>query len=1088
MLKRLVLVVVPISALCCGESAAGEHTTPRGEPWPYHVIDDSSRGADGVKLADLNGDGLMDIATGWEEGGVTVVYLHPGFARAKSKWPAVTVGQTPSVEDAVFADLDGDGALDVVSCCEGATRKIFAHWAPKDRREILTQDTWEQAPFPEPPGGAQEWLFAWPMQVDGKNGVDLVAGSKGDGASVGWFQAPQNGRDLAAYRWHPMSRAGWTMSIWKRDMDGDGDLDIVVSDRFGELRGCRWLENPGALPAQTQPWRSRFMGAQGEEVLSMALADLDRDGLEDAVVAVKDKRILFLKRLDTAGLRWQTHEISADFDTGNTRAVVVADVNSDGRDDLVFTTWNSQGKHGVLWMEYQRSPTDRDWMPYPISGKEKGIKYDRIEMLDMDGDGDLDLLTCEEREGGHGMGVFWYENPIDQGPNPSAVANEPSAPRDRLLLDDDFSGLKPGQFSSVVGAHTEYHYLPASAPKGGWSVSSFTSRIGFQRAWKVFAVDGDATLAQTFDNVKTKHAHPFVVSGDPAWRDYTLTVDLVPESKRARSGVVFRYRNDRCYYFFGVHGDEAVLKLVQHGTAFRKPLERQLASRPFDWNPGARLTARVRLEGKTIHAEFEAGPTLMARDATFPTGGIGLLADVPTRYHRVSVAVDAAEERRIVSTISQRVRELSTLQAAHPKPVLWKKFKTEGFGVGRNLRFGDLDGDGRLDLLIGQVIHHGPKDRNSEVGCLTAMTFDGERLWQLGEPDPWKDHLTNDVGFQIHDLDGDGATEVIYCKNMEIVVAEGATGKTKYKAPTPETPPYTKPPYNKFPRILGDALLFCDLRGTGHPRDIIIKDRYRSFWALDDMLRVLWSGSCNTGHYPFPYDLDGDGRDEVSIGYSLFDDDGKLLWTLDDRLEDHADGVAWVHYGKDHAEPRLMCAASDEGMAFADPRGNLIKHHHIGHVQNPAVADFRPDLPGLETVSINYWGNQGIIHFFDADGEIYHDVEPCQHGSMCLPINWTGKPGELFVLSPSVVEGGLLDGWGRRAVLFPNDGHPELCNAVMDLTGDCRDEIVVWDASEVWVYTQSDNPLPGRLYKPVRNPLYNYSNYQATVSLPGWSE
>ena len=50
----------------------------RGTPWPIHVIDASSRGADGVRLADVNGDRLMDVTTGWEEGGITRVYLHPG--------------------------------------------------------------------------------------------------------------------------------------------------------------------------------------------------------------------------------------------------------------------------------------------------------------------------------------------------------------------------------------------------------------------------------------------------------------------------------------------------------------------------------------------------------------------------------------------------------------------------------------------------------------------------------------------------------------------------------------------------------------------------------------------------------------------------------------------------------------------------------------------------------------------------------------------------------------------------------------------------------------------------------------------------
>jgi hypothetical protein len=206
---------------------------------------------------------------------------------------------------------------------------------------------------------------------------------------------------------------------------------------------------------------------------------------------------------------------------------------------------------------------------------------------------------------------------------------------------------------------------------------------------------------------------------------------------------------------------------------------------------------------------------------------------------------------------------------------------------------------------------------------------------------------------------------------------------------------------------------------------------------------------------------------------------------LDGQLKDHADGVAIVRFRPD-SEYRLLCAASDEGMFFAGMQGRILKHLYIGHVQNPATANFRDDLPGLESVSINFWGNQGIIHFYDADGNVYHDFEPCQHGSMCLPINWTGSSEEYFVLSASTEEGGLYDGWGRCVVKFPADGHPDMCNAVLDITGDCRDEIVVWDPFELWVYTQHDNPKHTRLYNPSRNPLYNYSNYQATVSLPGW--
>ena len=65
-------------------------------PWKRHIIDNTSRGADGVRLADVNGDSRPDIVTGWEEGGVVRVYFHPGNAKAKEPWPHVEVGRVKS--------------------------------------------------------------------------------------------------------------------------------------------------------------------------------------------------------------------------------------------------------------------------------------------------------------------------------------------------------------------------------------------------------------------------------------------------------------------------------------------------------------------------------------------------------------------------------------------------------------------------------------------------------------------------------------------------------------------------------------------------------------------------------------------------------------------------------------------------------------------------------------------------------------------------------------------------------------------------------------------------------------------------------
>jgi len=414
-----VVVAVALAFLLIPESSGGEEHPARGKPWRLHVIDDSSRGADGTRLADVNGDGLMDIATGWEEGGITRAYLNPGHARSTRKWPAVTVGRTKSVEDAVFVDLDGDGSTDVVSSCEGRTRTLFVHWAPKDKRRYLDPTSWKQEAIPASKG-KMAWMFAAPVQLDGKNGVDLVAGAKGKGAQIGWFEAPGNARSLAGYRWHPVSDAGWIMSLIVRDMDGDGDPDIVTTDRRGRLRGCRWLENPGPGPAQSEKWKNHFIGGRSREVMFMTLADLDGDGLEDVLVAAKKASVLYLRRMDARGKSWKSHEIPFPPNTGTAKGVAAGDIDGDGRLDVVTSCEHAdRGKSGVTWLATSGSADMqigrvRCEAAHNISG-EVGIKFDRLELLDMDGDGDLDVLTCEERAHGKGLGVFWYENPMGTG-------------------------------------------------------------------------------------------------------------------------------------------------------------------------------------------------------------------------------------------------------------------------------------------------------------------------------------------------------------------------------------------------------------------------------------------------------------------------------------------------------------------------------------------------------------------------------------------------------------------------------------------------------------------------------------------------
>jgi len=386
--------------------AAKPATQPSREPWKRHAVDNSSRGADGTKILDVNGDGLVDVVTGWEEGGVVRACLHPGYGKVFDKWPGVTVAKVPSLEDAVFADLDDDGNVDVISAAEGNTKRICIHWAPKDPADYTRANKWTTTALPASLG--QKWMFVVPIQLDGRYGLDFIAGSKGRGASIGWFQAPPDPRDAKAWKYHKLRDAGWIMSIIATDISADGQADILFSDRYGKNRGVFWLANPGPGDAQAKPWAVHAVGGTDKECLFLDYGDLDGDGRRDIVVTAKPRDLIFFRRKDARSEAWKSSTIALPAGAGTSKAVAIGDIDLDSRADLVFSCESARPPlSGVMWMSRAGAATGGKWTAHDVSGP-AGVKFDLVVLTDLDNDGDLDILTCEERQN---LGVFWYENP-----------------------------------------------------------------------------------------------------------------------------------------------------------------------------------------------------------------------------------------------------------------------------------------------------------------------------------------------------------------------------------------------------------------------------------------------------------------------------------------------------------------------------------------------------------------------------------------------------------------------------------------------------------------------------------------------------
>ncbi len=656
------------------------------------------------------------------------------------------------------------------------------------------------------------------------------------------------------------------------------------------------------------------------------------------------------------------------------------------------------------------------------------------------------------------------------------------------LFRDDFSSFPPGWLTRPIGqlnaAIQEYHYLPhRGVPLGPWA-----NAICHLDAWAVGDEEGIPYLEQHTVNPQPELLNPLFITGDPEWGDYTVEVSVKPLSLDEMAGVVFRYHTNRHYYLFALTGGKTARLAVRLplDKTFRVADWRELGSRPFPYDTTRYHRLTVENQGPAIRAYVDGQLILTAEDGELVRGKAGVTANIPARFQ--DFRVDALEEvkKRIADRIGRREAELAALRADNPTPKLWKRFSTPRFGAGRNARFGDLDGDGVPEMLIAQNI---PRigDNFIQISCLTAVTFDGKVLWQLGRPDPRNGLLTADCPFQIHDIDGDGRNEVVMVKDFQLQIRDGSTGQLRRSIGMPPALPDNR--LKPYALTNGDSIAFLDLSGRGQRREVLVKDRYSHFWVFNDRLEQLWKGQGQTGHYPYPVDIDGDGREEIAIGYALWDHTGRRLWSKDDELRDHADGLAVGRFGADpNAEPRVYAWGSDEGFLAFDRRGTILEHVRIGHAQSAGVGKFCLDRPGLQLMGINFWKNPGIISLFDADGHLLAQEEPIHSGSPMLPVNWRGDGQEFVLLSGNAREGGMIDGRLRRAVMFPDDGHPDLAAYVASVTGDARDEVILWDQERVWIYTQ-DRPFAGKkLYAPIRNPDCNESNYRTVVSRPRWIE
>ncbi len=373
-----------------------------------HLIADKYAYAYGIAAADFDDDGDLDL-TSADYTPHNMLYLFENDSHGTFKRHVIQKDDPERLERHAVGDVDADGDLDVL-----IVKNLRGHllWFENNGR-LSDGALWKRHVVTTDLPGAYDVALA---DFDADGDLDVAASSWVLGNQFAWFEndgTPADGH----WKKHMIEKGvAETRTIRAADFDGDGDWDLLGTGR--KAHQVIWYENHTSKTKATLKWTKHLIDRTSPFPAHGNPADMDGDGDLDVVMALgfyyrpgsdnpdashqqqHNQVVWYENNGRPAKGTWHKHVIGPRFD--DAFEAVAADLDGDGDVDVAATSWRNPGR--VVWFENHGNPKGQ-WTRHLL--KNHWRSANQVIIADFNGDGRPDIAACAE----HGSyELRWWRN------------------------------------------------------------------------------------------------------------------------------------------------------------------------------------------------------------------------------------------------------------------------------------------------------------------------------------------------------------------------------------------------------------------------------------------------------------------------------------------------------------------------------------------------------------------------------------------------------------------------------------------------------------------------------------------------------